>query len=91
MAHSEMLRLVTANRLRDGVPVYRTAEGDWAIEIDEASLVPEAESEALLAASQAGPPPLPVVAPYVIEASRDGAKVEPSTLREQIRASGPTV
>jgi sulfite reductase (NADPH) hemoprotein beta-component len=91
MARSEVLRLVTANRLRDGVPVYRTAKGCWATAIDAASLVPEAEADALLAESQAGPPPLPVVAPYIIEAVREGPKIEPVALREQIRATGPTV
>jgi hypothetical protein len=91
MAQSEILRLVTANRLRDGVPVYRTAKGCWVTGIDAATLVPEAEAETLLAESQAGPPPLPVVAPYIIEAVRDAGKVEPVALREQIRATGPTI
>jgi hypothetical protein len=91
MSEAETLRLVTANRLRDGVPVYRTATGCWATRIDAAILVPETEADALLEAAQAGPLPLPVVAPYVIEAVREDGKVHPATLRERIRAAGPTV
>jgi hypothetical protein len=90
MSEAAAMRLVTANRLRDGVPVYRTADG-WSPAIDDARLVPEAEAEGLLAASQAGPPPLPVVAPYVVEAVLEAGKVRPLTLRERIRAFGPTI
>ncbi len=86
-----MSHLVTANRLRDGVPVYRTVDGGWSPAIDDARLVPADESEALLAESQGGPPPLPVVAPYLIEARRIEGKVRPLTLRELIRAFGPTI
>jgi len=84
-------RLVTANRLRDGVPVYRTADGGWSPKIDDASLVAESESEPLLAESQDGPTPLPVVAPYLIEAVREAGRVRPVSLRERIRAFGPTI
>jgi Protein of unknown function (DUF2849) len=91
MAEAEVLRLVTANRLRDGVPVYRAADGSWATAIDAAALVPESESESWLAAAQAGPLPLPVVAPYIIEAVCEAGKTTPVTLRERIRATGPTV
>ena len=45
----------------------------------------------LLAESQSGPPPLPVVAPYLIDAKLVEGKVRPLTLREAIRAFGPTI
>jgi len=91
MAESDVKRIVTANRLRDGIPVYRTLDGGWSAAIDDARLVVEEESEALLAEAQSGPPPLPVVAPYLIEARRVEGKVRPLTLREVIRAFGPTI
>jgi Protein of unknown function (DUF2849) len=91
MADADVTQLVTANRLRDGVPVYRTVAGGWSPAIDEARLVAAGESEGLLAEAQSGPPPLPVVAPYLIEARRVEGKVRPLTLREVIRAFGPTI
>jgi hypothetical protein len=90
MTEAAVRHLVTANRLRDGVPVYRTGDG-WSKDIADARLVAEAEAEALLAEALAGPKPLPVVAPYLIEAADEGGQVRPVTLRERIRATGPTI
>lgn len=90
MAQAEVRHLVTANRLRDGVPVYRTA-GSWSPAIDDACLVAEPAAEALLATAQDGPKPLPVVAPYLVEATAEQGKVRPLALRERIRAFGPTI
>jgi len=84
-------QLVTGNRLRDGVPVYFTMRQDWSPSIDEASLVASDAGEALLATAQAGAPPLPVVAPYLADAVREAGHVRPSSLRERIRAFGPSV
>ena len=90
MAEGQVRQAVTANRLRHGVPVYRTADG-WSPAIDDAQLVAEAEGEALLAAAQSGPKPLPVVAPYLFEAVAEEGRVRPVSLRERIRAHGPTI
>jgi hypothetical protein len=90
MAEALARQAVTANRLRDGVPVYRTADG-WSPSIDDAQLVAEADGEGLLAAAQAGPKPLPVVAPYLFAAVAEEGRVRPLSLRERIRASGPTI
>ncbi len=89
------MQLVTGNRLRDGVPVYFAGvvggAGTWSPSIDDALLVADDEAEALLAAAQAGPPPLPAVAPALIEAAAEGGHIRPASLRERIRAYGPTV
>ena len=77
MTEADVTQLVTANRLRDGVPVYRTVDGGWSPAIDDARLVAAEESEALLAEAQSGPPPLPVVAPYLIEARWSKARFVP--------------
>lgn len=84
-------RLVTANRLRDGVPVYFTGSGGWSTRLADACVVPPAEASTLLAAAEAGSPPRPVVAPYVIEAVSTGDELRPTSLRERIRARGPSV
>ena len=91
MAHSTSNQLVTANRLRDGVPVYYAGVDRWSPVIADALLVAEAEAESLLAAAAAGPVPHPVVAPYLVEAVRQDGSVNPLSLRERIRAFGPTV
>ena len=91
MAQAEAKRLVTANRLRDGVPVYFSGTEAWSVSIDDAVLVPEPDGDLLLETAQAGPPPRAVVAPYLIEAALAGGKVQPLSLRERIRAFGPTI
>ncbi|HUH83491.1 MAG TPA: DUF2849 domain-containing protein [Stellaceae bacterium] len=90
-ASPETRRIVTGNRLRDGVPVYFAGDGRWSSVVAEARHVAAAEADALLAEAQAGVPPHPVVAPYLIEAVLRDHHPHPLSLREEIRAFGPTV
>jgi hypothetical protein len=92
MGEEKPNRLVTANRIRDGVPVYFIAPGRWSTSIDAAVLVPETDGDGLLAVAQAdvAPPPV-VVGPYLIEAEAAEGHVQPLSLRERIRANGPTI
>jgi hypothetical protein len=90
MASGESQTLVTGNRLIDGAVIYFTGDG-WARDIAEAKLVDAEAGAALLAEAQAGKPPLPAIGAELIEANRDGGRVVPVTLRERIRAFGPTV
>jgi sulfite reductase (NADPH) hemoprotein beta-component len=84
-------QLVTGNRLHDGVPVYFVGKGHWSTAMPEALHVAPEAGESLLAAAQAGDPPSPVVAPYLIDAALLEGRIEPTSLRERIRAYGPTV
>jgi sulfite reductase (NADPH) hemoprotein beta-component len=84
-------QLVTGNRLRDGIPVYFAGRGRWSPVIAEAVHVTGDAAEALLAEAQAGGPPHPVIAPYLIDAAVVDGWLRPLSLREQIRAFGPTV
>ena len=84
------MQLVTGNRLRDGVPVYFIDGGQWSPAVDDASIVDDSQAETLLAKALSGPKPLPVVAPVLIEATRQNGHVEGLSLRERIRAQGPT-
>jgi len=91
-AHSaETRRIVTGNRLRDGIPVYFAGDSRWSSAIAEAQHVAADDAEALLAEAQGGVAPHPVVAPYLIEAVLRDGRLHPLDLREQIRAFGPTV
>ena len=83
----------TGNRLRDGIPVYFTTEGAWSPAIDDAAHVAGAAADALLREAQsrnAAATPDAVIAPYLIEVVDAGGRLRPVTLRERIRAFGPT-
>ncbi len=84
-------KLATGNRLRDGVPVYFAGKGKWSPQVIDAILVEPEAADALLAEAQRGEKPLQAVGVELIEAVREGARIVPVTLREKIRAFGPTV
>jgi hypothetical protein len=79
-------KAVTANRVRDGVPIYLTAAGGWSQKISDVVRVTDAAR--LLAAAQADP--LVAISPYVIDVTVMNGLVRPVGLREEIRAFGPT-
>jgi hypothetical protein len=83
-------KLVTGNRLWDGVPVYFAGAGKWSPAVNDAILAVAGTAEALLAEAQTGEKPLPAVGVELIEAVREGSRIVPVTLREKIRAFGPT-
>lgn len=79
-------QVVTANRVRDGVPVYFAGGDRWSPKIADATLL--ADSAELLSEAQAQP--LVAIAPYVIEVKVSENGPKPLSLREEIRAFGPT-
>src|ERR1700712_3426676 len=83
---------VTANRLRDGVPVFRTADGGWSTDLAASGQLASAEeAEKIAAAAGAINGREAVGGAYAITIEIDGAAVKPTSLRERIRAEGPTV
>ena len=85
-------KMVTANRLSDGVVVYRTADGRWTHELAEGEIVEGKElGAARLAEAEAAVAACRVVAPYLIDVVAEGEVVRPARFREAIRAAGPTV
>ena len=87
---SVIRRVVTGNRLRDGRPVYFVGDGRWSDAVQEAVHVAADTAEQLLAEAQQGSPH-PVVAPYLIDVTFSDGRLHPVSLRERIRAFGPTV
>jgi hypothetical protein len=84
------LMVITANRLRDGVVIYRTAAGGWATELAEAVVVvSEAEAKKLLAAA-AGEGTVAIGAYAAPVEVTEDRRILPGNLRERIRATGPT-
>jgi Protein of unknown function (DUF2849) len=83
--------VVTANRVGEGVVIYRTAEGGWSTDLAAAAVVntAPAATELLRAAVADG---LNAVESYVapVDLGPDGT-VKPGNLRERIRRLGPTI
>ena len=85
-------QVVTASRLRDGRAVYLTTGGTWSEKI-AGSLVStnEDDNAAMLATAQEAADAQYIVDPYLVDVTLDDALPRPVTIREQIRANGPTV
>lgn len=80
---------VTANRLTDGVVVWRTPDQGWSVDLNDAAIVTTApEAIALLAAAQQSD--IEAVGAYVAPVVLDDGQVLPGNLRERIRVAGPT-
>jgi hypothetical protein len=87
-----MPHAVTANRLRDGRVVFRTAGGGWSLDFADSGIEPnEAAADAVLAEVIAHANAQDVVEVYVIEINTAGKAPRPVKLREAIRALGPTI
>ncbi len=87
------LKVVTANRLDDGVVVYLAADDTWVERLEQARVANgKQESEALLALAEEHVRACRVVTPYLIDVStgEDGVLMAASC-RELMRALGPSV
>ena len=81
--------LITANRTRDGIVVYRTRAGSWSPDLFEAEVIDDpALARSILSACRTD---LLAVGAYIapLRIGSDG-RVAPGNLRERIRAHGPT-
>jgi hypothetical protein len=83
------LQALTANRLSDGIVVFRSKQG-WVERFPDAELFTDpAPAETALAAAKALPQAL--VDPYLIDIRLDGGQPVPVSYRERVRALGPTI
>ena len=81
--------MVTGSATEDGRPLYMTAEEGWSDRITEAHVV---ENDGRLALLETAKTHERVVCdPYPIEVTPTDHGYEPITLKEKIRASGPTI
>ena len=87
-----MVKIVSANRLGDGIVVYVGRDGAWVEHIDAAARLETADAvEAALVAARAGEASNLIVDAFVVEAEADGEALRATTLRDRIRADGPTI
>ncbi len=84
--------IATANALRSGAVVFRAPDGSWSQDFTAAEIAatPDAAA-ALLAKAMLDQDSCAVVEPVLVEVRRDGAVIHPGSLREAIRAAGPTI
>ena len=84
-------KVVTANRLTDGVVIYRAAGGAWTEDLQAAEVVEGEAALGALAAAQGDESES--VGPYLmdVDASDGVAPDGRGRLRETIREAGPTV
>ncbi|MFC6197116.1 DUF2849 domain-containing protein [Ponticaulis profundi] len=81
-------KVITAWDVRTGVTVYRTSRPDWSESLSDAAILKGEDAESALAAAKEEE--TLVLDPYVMEVTEDGAVNGRETLRESIRARGPT-
>lgn len=82
-------KLVTAWNVRTGRTIYLTAAGDWSENVADGAVLSGDAAEVALAA--ACKDQLRANDPYFMEAAPEGGVTGRETLRETIRAVGPTV
>ncbi len=85
--------MLIANRLADGLVVFRAADGRWVETIADGQLITDEGTAAarLLDAGLADALANRVIDPYLIDVAVTGDRRIPDRYREMIRACGPTV
>jgi len=86
------MKIVTANRLDDGIVVFLGRSLRWADQIDEVTAFDdEAAVDHALALAAKAVENREIVEPYAIDVRCEDGRLVPVRLREVIRARGPTV
>jgi Protein of unknown function (DUF2849) len=87
-----MPKVISANRLDDGIVVYAGRDGSWSERLSHAKIfASKAEAEAGLLVAQNDAKQNLVVEPVAVEVTEDASGLRAVTLREAIRARGPTI
>lgn len=85
-------KVLTANRLGDGIAVWLDANGEWSENLQSALVARHAEAVASL--EEIGKRDFSankVVDVAIVEVTEDNGLLWPTRLRERIRAAGPTI
>ncbi|HMF07325.1 MAG TPA: DUF2849 domain-containing protein [Methylocella sp.] len=87
-----MPKIISANRLADGIVVYAGHGGAWVEKLNQARIfASKEEAEAGLSLAQDDVARNLVVEPFLVDVTQDANGLRPSTLRDSIRAQGPTI
>lgn len=91
-AKGARFQAVTANRLSDGEVVYLTEDAQWAELFSAAAIADGTEAgDTLLRRAMPDDFELFVLEPYLFEVTETDEGFKPVSVRETIRAAGPTV
>lgn len=83
---------VTANYLGNGAVVFLAEDGRWSPNVNDSAIAGDAvTAAALMAIANKAAADQLVVGPYLFEVSVEGEAVRPLSVRESIRAIGPSV
>ncbi len=83
---------VTAVHLRSGDVLYARADGSWAERFDDAEVYyTKPDADAALARANKDVEAQLVINPYLFEVAEQDGLAVPASVREKIRAKGPTV
>ena len=82
--------VVTANRTRDGVVIWRTAAHGWSAELADAAIV-RTSDEARELLTEAVADDVGAIGAYIAPVELKDGKVVPGNLRESIRVKGLTI
>jgi hypothetical protein len=84
--------VITASRLADGLVVFQTKDGGWTEDFNRAAVLRDSAATAeALKLAQADEAANILVEPYAVPVEERNGHVAPKSLREAIRAAGPTV
>jgi hypothetical protein len=87
-----MLRVMSANRLTDGIIVYLGPQGEWLSHIGAASrLTSEEACEAAMAKARAAVAANLILDPLIVDVTEGAEGLHAKSLRNAIRAAGPSV
>lgn len=87
-----MPKIISANRLKDGLVVYLSPKGTWTEALRQAErLNDDAAAEARLARAREDIARNLVVDPFLVELVADQKEARPVSLRDKIRELGPTI
>lgn len=85
-------QVLTANLVVDGEVVYWREDGSWTLELKNAFVCEAADAEAKgLSSADKAVAEQKIMDPYLFAVSLDDGEISPSSVREKIRAKGPTV
>ena len=86
-----MMKVITANRLRDGRVVFLSSKGAWVLPIAQAEVFGDKDAlEEALASAQHSIADNRIVDPYDVDVRVENGIPVPLRLRERIRTHGPT-
>ena len=87
-----MPQVISANRLSDGIVVFRASDGRWVEQLRDAEVLPDpAAAKAALVLVQTDIRANQVIEVEAFEVAVKSGQVEPVHLRDRIRARGPTI